>query len=128
MSRWRLLTRTICCTPDNAICIVQAMVCLHNFIMSAETDHVMPQARLYCPPHFIDYDTDEHDVVEGQWRTLIKEGQLENFTRLSTNNAPRSAATQRNVLRDYFVSVIGEHQAPWQYRCAFKGLAINVNQ
>jgi len=125
VSRWQILSKLICCNPDNAIKIVKALICLHNYIMTAEKRHVTLHARLYCPPDLIDQEDSNHEKIPGTWRQQKELDRLRNLTRLGTNNARRDATEQRDMLRDYFVSPLGEEEAPWQYRCAFKGLIIN---
>lgn len=124
VSRWQILSKTICCNPDNVTNIIKALVCLHNYIMTAEEQHVTLRTRLYCPLDLVDHETANHEEILGTWRQE-KSNKLNDVTRLSTNNARRDATEQRNMLRDYFVSPLGEEEAPWQYRCAFRGMIIN---
>lgn len=127
VSRWQILTRTICCTPDRATNIIKALICLHNYIMSAEERHAMSYERVYCPYNLIDHDTPDHDEILGNWRYQTGLGAFTDLTRIGANNACRNATQQRNMLRDYFVSPLGEKEAPWQYRAAFRGLILNDN-
>ena len=120
VSRWQILTKRICCSEENASSLVKAMVCLHNFIMSENGQH----NTLYCPPDLIDQEDAAHNVIEGQWRGSGGHGELQDVTRLGANNAQMTAAAQRNILRDYFVSPAGEVE--WQYACAFRGLVVNA--
>lgn len=48
------------------------------------------------------------------------------FGRVEANRAGDTAKGMRNYLRDYFISPIGEEQAPWQYIRAFRGDIINL--
>lgn len=43
-----------------------------------------------------------------------------------SNNSTRSAQIMRDLLRDYFISPVGEEQAPLQYRATFRGVVINA--
>ncbi|KAM0724675.1 Protein ALP1-like [Formica fusca] len=54
VSRWQILMRTICCSPDRATNIIKALVCLHNYIMNAEEQRATQYERAYCPYDLID--------------------------------------------------------------------------
>lgn len=114
VSRWQILARTLSC-PDNVVNIIKAIVCLHNYIMTAEEQQLMPNARSYCPPDLND-SPDPEEIGSNIFRDL---------TRAGANNARTNATQQRNILRNYFVSPLGEQEAPWQYRSAFRGLIAN---
>lgn len=123
-ARWQILHSTICLNPENAIAIVKALICLHNFIMITDEEmSEMPNARLYCPPNFVDH----MDQENGEWRNNIGNNVvLDDITRFGSNNASRRATEQRDILKDYFLSPTGEAQAPWQYNHVFRGLDINL--
>lgn len=123
-ARWQILLSTINLNPENSIAIVKALICLHNFIMITNEEMDMPDARLYCPPNFVDHMDEEN----GEWRFIREDNFLADITRLGSNNASRRATEQRNILKDYFLSPIGEAQAPWQYNSAFRGININLPQ
>ncbi|XP_011696247.1 PREDICTED: uncharacterized protein LOC105454954 [Wasmannia auropunctata] len=74
-------------------------------------------------------DTKLHDgsIREGQCRRHFSPHFAE-IGRLGANRADAIAKEMRNTLKDYFVSSIGEAQAPWQYDCAFRGANINLPQ
>lgn len=124
VSRWRILTRPLCCSPENAEHLVKALICLHNFIMTGERE-IAPARRRYCPPQLVDTEV-AGVLLEGAWRRHGQQGDLvQNIRRLSSNNAEVAARAQRDVLREYFVTEIGEAQVPWQYQKAFRGYDIN---
>jgi len=58
--RWQILLNTICLNPENTIAIVKAVICLHNFIMITDEEMSMSNARLYCPPNFVDRMDEEN--------------------------------------------------------------------
>lgn len=75
----------------------------------------------------MDRETAEGMILEGAWRGHGEQGDLvQNIRRLSSNNSDAAARVQRNVLRDYFVTKIGEAQVTWQYQRAFRGYNINL--
>ncbi|XP_011858795.1 PREDICTED: uncharacterized protein LOC105556324 [Vollenhovia emeryi] len=129
VSRWQILTRTICCTPDNATHMIKAIVCLHNYLTTAEEQYTKLQTRTYCPNDLFDCGNLDHEENDDRTLGSLKDqtvlGNFVDLTRIGANNARKDATQQRNTLRDYFVSELGEREAPWQYRCAFKGLVIN---
>lgn len=90
--------------------------------MITDEEMSMPNARLYCPANFVD----NMDEENGEWRNIRRDVSLDDVTRLGSNNASRTATEQRNILKNYFLSPIGETQAPWQYNDAFKGININL--
>ena len=78
----------------------------------------------YNPRRMVDRD-DGNDEILGEWRNQVPDGGWEDLGRLGANVAPRSANVQRNRLRDYVVSDVGERHAPWQWLRAFRGAFIN---
>lgn len=124
VSRWRILRRDLCCTPKTAEEIVKAIVCLHNFLMVAE-DNVIPSRRTYCPAFFLDREGTDGHIIEGDWRRDIYRGPVIDIGRLGSNNPTVRADAQRNILRDYFCSDVG--QIPWQWQQAL-GTYVNRRQ
>jgi hypothetical protein len=105
-ARWRILRTTILANIANIYKIVQAVVCLHNFVKT-END---PQ---YCPRGFVD----SGDTSDGLWRQETKE--LQSVGRLAANNAQRQVMAVRNTFKDYFNSEQGA--VPWQLRIVQDG-------
>lgn len=104
VSRWgQILKKTLACSPENAtsLTIVNAAICLHNFRMSRNEAQVPRRFRLICcPPDLIDNESEDHEVIEGLWRSTTGIGQLRPIGRLGANRAPQNASIQRNILRD----------------------------
>lgn len=121
-SRWRILRRDLCCIPETAEDIVKAIVCLHNFLMVSEDD-LAPLERTYCPASMLDRERVDGDVIEGDWRREMYRGPITDVGRLGSNNPTVRADAQRNILKDYFCSDIG--QLDWQWEQALR--AYNVN-
>lgn len=117
VSRWRILRKDLCCTPKTAEDIVKAIVCLHNFLMTAE-DNVIPARRFYCPAFFLDREGTGGCVIEGDWRRDIYRGPIRDVGRLGSNNPTVRADAQRNILKDYFCSDVG--QIGWQWERALR--------
>lgn len=126
VSRWRILRRCICQSPHNAEVMFQALVCLHNFIM---TEQSKATARCnYCPSTYVDHEDESGNIIPGDWRTEENERGLQRIGRISANNPRKTAAQLRDTLCDYFISKAGEQAAPWQYQRAFRGAIINLPQ
>ncbi|XP_050447818.1 uncharacterized protein LOC126849729 [Cataglyphis hispanica] len=70
-SRWRIYRKPINMHPKYIDMIVMATVCLHNFI-KCEEDLVEAKNRIYCPPHFIDSENSEGNIIPGEWRHILK--------------------------------------------------------
>lgn len=117
VSRWRILRRDLCCTPKTVEDIVKAIVCLHNFLMMSE-ESVTPSEKAYCPTSLVDREGVDRSVIEGDWRNEIFTGAIIDVGRLGSNNPAVKADAQRNILRDYFCSDIG--QVPWQWQRALR--------
>ncbi|XP_011858743.1 PREDICTED: putative nuclease HARBI1 [Vollenhovia emeryi] len=66
VSRWRILTRPLCCSPENAEHLVKALICLHNFVITGERE-IAPARRRYCPSQLVDRETEEGMLLEGAW-------------------------------------------------------------
>ena len=52
-ARWRILRRTLICTPERAEKYVKAICVLHNYMQRCEQKELAAQ-RMYCPPGFAD--------------------------------------------------------------------------
>ncbi|XP_067947142.1 uncharacterized protein [Watersipora subatra] len=66
-ARWRIFRRPIHAKLDLVDLIVQACVCLHNYLML--TDNAS-----YKPTGFVDSYSDTGDLIEGDWRKEVTEG------------------------------------------------------
>lgn len=127
MSRWQILSKTIYASPENVSSYISALICLHNFFLTEQLEvRRQPDVLVYCPPNLVDREDENHDLVEGELRNETNNSILHDITRLGSNNPPKSAQAQRDILRDYFVSPAGEQQAPWQYSAAFKNVVLNM--
>ncbi|XP_018396264.1 PREDICTED: uncharacterized protein LOC108774615 [Cyphomyrmex costatus] len=117
-SRWRILRRDLCCAPEIVEDIVKAIVCLHNFLMISEDDITLSD-RTYCPAPMVDREGIDGCVIEGDWRRRgIYRGPITDIGRLGSNNPTVRADAQRNILKDYFYSDIG--QLNWQWELALR--------
>lgn len=122
-SRWRILRRDMCCGPETAEDIVKAIACLHNFLIVSEED-LAPSERTYCSASMVDREGINGNVIEGDWRREIYRGPITDIGRLGSNNSTVRADAQRNILKDYFCSDIG--QLDWQWERALRAYNVNL--
>ena len=101
-NRLRVFRSPICLEPDRVINITMAALCIHNFLRGR-------RSAAYTPPLFTDWEDANHINIDGTWRA---EG---TGTLQPMNCNPLVPKTQRDILRDYFVSPAGS--VPWQENC-----------
>ncbi|KMQ83422.1 nuclease harbi1-like protein [Lasius niger] len=111
-------------SPVNCENLFRALPCLHNFIMMGEEGRNLND-REYCSRNIIDVETEDGTITDGEWKKNYSSN-FARFDRVGANRAGDTAKGMRNYLRDYFISSIGEEQAPWQYIRAFRGDIINL--
>lgn len=107
-SQWRILRRPINCSVETAMKIVQAIVCLHNYIRIQDIG-----VNEYVTENMIDQDGSDGSI-EGSWRRNIDDNSaLQEIGRCDTNNTSRVAAKIRNNFCEYFNS---EGAIYWQIK------------
>nr|XP_011312329.1 PREDICTED: uncharacterized protein LOC105272113 [Fopius arisanus] len=116
-SRWRVFRKPICMNPATVDKIVMACVCLHNFLKTTN-DALSPHDPSYCPPDFVDSESENGQLVPGECRTELREG-FEGLAASSAHRATRDAYNQRDVLANYFLTPEGE--IPWQHAYIRRG-------
>ena len=65
---WWAFLQPIQTTVDNAEIVVEATICLHNFLRQTKSDG-------YCPTGFVDSWNKKGEIKEGEWRSLVAESQ-----------------------------------------------------
>lgn len=92
-ARWQILHRSLDFKLETSISIVQALVCLHNFIL---TDELVQEEehRLYAPPNVVGRNENHGPEAEDEVEEEV-------------GNGPRQAVQQRQILADYFDSEEG---------------------
>ncbi|KYN50392.1 hypothetical protein ALC57_00029, partial [Trachymyrmex cornetzi] len=124
VSRWHILHKRLYFSVENAQEIFKALVCLHNYIMSSNNSH-NGSASQYCSPDRLDVEDENGLIREGQWRIIGSGEFFKEIGRTGANRGGSESEGMRNYLKDYFVSPIGEAQAPWQYERTFQGRIVN---
>lgn len=108
VARWQIFQGLICCKLQTAEVIVQAACCLHNFIISTNSNN------RYMQEDFIDREDSDGKLIEGNWRNLISQHPAINrMGRVGANIGSIAAMRQRDTLAQYFVS--DEGSIPWQW-------------
>ena len=107
-SPFRVLHRPMIAKPTAVISITKAIVALHNFLMSLNSN----DNYSYCPPGFVDQDNSS-GIIEGEWRRE-KENilGLRDIEHLSSNNYSKSAKETRDSFKEHFNQ---EGQVEWQW-------------
>lgn len=111
VSRWRVFRKPICMQPTTVDNIIMACICLHNFLKT-ENDLLSPQNRRYCPNNFVDIESQNGEIRNGEWRNETLEERA-NLRPTRAHRATREAYNQRDSLANYFLTPAGE--VPWQY-------------
>lgn len=120
VTKWRVLRRSLCCSPANAEVIVKALICLHNFLLTKEGGI----GGRYCPYGLLDNEV--NGVFQpGTWRNDNTLHNVQELRRIGSNNAGRAVINLRNILRNYVNS--DEGQVEWQWDLAFYNKNVNVN-
>lgn len=109
--RWRILQKPLALKLNTAEKIVQAITCLHNYIMSTNL-----QNNSYFHERMIDREIADGEIIPGSWRNEIEEnGFMNPVGRVGANIGTAAAMRQRETLARYFVSEQGS--IPYQWQC-----------
>lgn len=104
--QWRILKRPIICIVDKAMKIVQAIVCLHNWIRHQDLEE-----NQYVTPTIVDQDGPD-EFLPGSWRQEINNSALKDITRCSTNNSSQQAT---KICEEFCTFFNNEGAVPWQF-------------
>ena len=64
-SRFRVFRRAITANVESAIEITKAVIAVHNYLMHGRCSESFNN---YCPPEFVDQETEDHLVRQGGFR------------------------------------------------------------
>lgn len=104
VSQWRILRRPIICTVDKSMKIVQAIVCLHNWLRKQDIGD-----NEYVFKTLVDQDNPTN-FIPGSWREDIKDSALKDISRCGSNNSTQNAIKIREEFAAYFNN---EGAVPW---------------
>lgn len=89
-ARWRIFRRPIRANAETVERIIQAVVCLHNYLLSTENAG-------YKPNGFVDSVSDDGTIVYGTWRNELGVSEaLRNVTRQGAGNYTNTAKETRD--------------------------------
>ncbi|XP_018358447.1 PREDICTED: uncharacterized protein LOC108758142 [Trachymyrmex cornetzi] len=109
VARWRILQKPIAQKLSTVEKILQAITCLHNYIISTNLND-----NNYLHDEMIDKGVDG-EIISGNWRNEIREnGFINPLGRVGANIGTAAAMRQRDILAQYFVSAEGS--IPWQWQ------------
>lgn len=109
VGRWRILHNPVGLKLSTAEAIVQAVTCLHNYIITTNENQ-----NYYLHDAFIDHEGPNGEVRLGAWRNMqVENGFMNHLGRVGANMGAVAAVRQRESLANYFVSETGS--IPWQW-------------
>ena len=109
-SKFRIFRRAIIANPEKMTKVTKAACCLHNYLKISEACCPSSQ-RHYCPPGYLGRETQDGNIVPGDWRSQTADG-IQDIRRMGSNTFSRSAAELRTTMTEYFTSEYGS--VPWQ--------------
>ena len=123
VAKWQILAGQLCCKVGTGEAIVMALICLHNFLIDSEMDAAPPQ-RNYVRPGMADGEGPNGELLEnGEWREVNRaDGVLRDIGRVGGLNPARAAIEQRERIKDFFLTEVGE--LPWQYDYALRNVPV----
>ncbi|KYN22361.1 Putative nuclease HARBI1 [Trachymyrmex cornetzi] len=106
-SQWRVFRKPIIAQPETAKLIVQATVCLHNWLRKEDIGK-----NMYVSPNMIDEESEDLNSFQPGWRRIMEYGcAFQDITNCGTNTSARNCMKIRDESRDYFCN---ERSVPWQ--------------
>lgn len=103
---WKILRQPIICDVKKTMRIVQAIICLHNWLRLQDVEE-----NQYVPSSMIDQDG-PNGFIPGSWRKHTEASALRDITKCGTNNSSRQAKRIREEFCQYFNN---EGAVPWQF-------------
>lgn len=108
-ARWGIFRGPIQGSVETVECIIQATVCLHNYLRQTET-------ALYCPSGFVDCYDNSGNIKPGEWRSAVskeQEGALRQIPKVRGHRYTDNSLEVREALTKYVNSDQGA--VPWQW-------------
>ena len=110
VARWRIFCRAIQAKVETVQAIVQAAICLHNYLRQTDT-------ASYCPAGFVDSFDDSGNILPGEWRRITSADEdssaLRNLPAARGTRYRNYALDVREALKAYVNSDQGA--VPWQW-------------
>lgn len=107
VAKWRIFRRAIRADVALVEKIVQATICLHNYLRLTENAN-------YTPVGFVDCEDSSGNIIPGDWRSEVSgdKGGLRHLNQIGGNRYTFEAGRARDDFNSYFNSPEGE--VPWQ--------------
>ena len=109
-ARWRIFHTCIQTSVETAVAIVQAAICLHNYLRQTN-------GAAYCPAVFSDSEDSSGRIKEGEWRRIVsaegENGALRPLPLARGSRQVKAAVEVREICKNYMVS--REGAVPWQW-------------
>lgn len=103
-SQWRIYRRPINASPENAKLMVQATVCLYNWLRRQDND-----INMYVPPSVVEVD----DYSNGSLQTITEDRcAFREISKCGTNTSSKESIEIRNKFCHYFNN---KGTVPWQH-------------
>ncbi|XP_018572512.2 protein ALP1-like [Anoplophora glabripennis] len=97
VSRWRIFRKPIIMPVEHSMLIVQAAVCLHNFLRLSDLND--EEDVKYITPGSIDYENENNVLMPGSWRAEPQNGTaFAEITRCGNNSSTKEAYAIREIL------------------------------
>ncbi|XP_044584114.1 uncharacterized protein LOC123264735 [Cotesia glomerata] len=106
VSLWRILKKPIDATVENTIDMIQAIICLHNWLRKHDKDDV------YIPPNLVIDQERPDGIISRDLRHEVNDSALKDTTAYGNNFSSRSAVAVQDEFCEYFNA---EGAVPWQY-------------
>ena len=110
VARWRIFLTCIQTSVTSAESIIQATICLHNYLRQTNS-------AAYCPSGFVDSEDSTGEIKPGEWRNIVSAGRGDGALRplpcMRGSRLLKSAVEVREVLKNYVNS--NEGCVPWQW-------------
>ena len=110
-ARWRVFKGPISASPKTVQLIIEAAVCLHNYLRQTET-------ALYCPSGFVDSMDRSGNIKPGEWRSMVsttERGALDGLSRVRGSRYTLNAIQIRKALTDFLNSEQGAVSWQWAH-------------
>ena len=107
VAKWRIFRRAIRADVALVEKIVQATICLHNYLRLTENAN-------YTPAGFVDCEDSSGNIIPGDWRSEVNydEGGLRHLNQIGGNRYTFEVGRAQDDFKSYFNSAEGE--VPWQ--------------
>ncbi|XP_026827841.1 protein ALP1-like [Ooceraea biroi] len=105
-SQWRILRKPIIAKVETVEKIVQAIVCLHNWLRKQDIN-----INEYVTTNMVDH-LDDNNLIPGIWRTVLESGSA--YREIQRAGSYRSTQTSMEIREKFCTYFNNEGSVPWQ--------------